>query len=239
MKICMKCFLFHQEGTLWCSTCHGELKEISFERALEVTRKRAFRKQMQNKKKDIPDAYKQHYIRQYLGDQSLFLLFDLYKNRLKHGKKLKRFLIQPINFTAFLNIPWFFFNIISSNIFHLQYTRFCERCQCKRPQAQHAQEECDYNIEYFNILNDILTGDIVNTKRIYIQKYLIDKFKHRKSAYADLFLRDKSVEVFFDIFSIFVSICFWIYIAVYISYPMLLVLLQKMEFYDAYEWIFF
>lgn len=230
--------MLFQESSRQCAVCGNLLKETSLKETLEITRKKSFKQRIGTEDTETSDAYKQYFIRKYLGDGSLFLLYDLCKNRLKHGSKPERFFIQPVDFTALLNIPWFFFNIISTNMFHMQYISFCRRCNCKSIPAFHSPEECDYNIEYFNILDDILSGDIVDTKKIYEEHTKEKKLKGEKSAYNDLFNRKVRKEVFFDVLSIGLSVLFWLFIAVYVSYPMLQALMQKLEYLDAYEWTF-
>ncbi len=236
MKGCYTCHLFYQESSMRCADCGKELVEISLEEALELTQQKSFKTHVASSGLKVSDEYKQYYIRSYLGDRSLFLLYDLSRNRLKHSPKPKRFLIQPVNFTALFNIPWLIFNVVSTNIFHSRYTGFCQRCNCKMVPDQHSREECDYNIEYFHILDDILTGEIMRTKKLYHEKALLDQKSGKKNAFVDLFLRERKVEVFFDFLSVSLSIFLWLYIAVYVSYPMFQVLLQKFDYMDSYEW---
>lgn len=227
MKSCPKCAALFQEDSMICNVCDVKLVEVDLTQALELTRKKSFKEHIGSSDDRIPDSYKQYLIGGYLGDRSLFLMYDLSKNRLKHGKKPKRFLIQPIDFTAVFNIPWFFCNIINSNLFHLQYTSYCGRCNCKSIEGQHGLDECNYNIEYFGILDDILSGNILRTKEFYRQRTLENKKNGRKSAYADLFERKVRGEMFCDIISIGLSVFFWLYIAAYISYPWLKLLFQE------------
>lgn len=221
MKACRQCRVFFQESTMSCDRCGRVLSEVTLTEALSLTRKKSFKEQIHASDAQASDAYKQYLIRRYLGDGSLFLLFDLCKNRLKHGKKPKRFLIQPVDFTAFFNIPWFVFNIISTNMFHLQYTGFCARCGCKSIPGYHSPAECDYNIEYFSILDDILSGDIVDTKVIYEQHGLEMKKARQPSAYHDLFLRKVRSEFFFDVLSIGLSIAFWLFLVIFVAWPVI------------------
>ena len=208
-----------------CDDCRKILEEISFAQALQITRKRSLEKQISDEEKR-PDAYKEYLIRRYLKDDSLFLLYDIAKNRLMHGRSPKRFLIQPVNATAFFNIPWFIFNIISTNVFHMNYTAFCERCNCKHLPGSHSQEECDYNIDYFSILDDIMTGDIVNTRFIYEYEGSKNRKEDRRSAYHDLFERHLGIEVFLDMMSITLSMMFWVFLTIYITFPYLKAFLQ-------------
>ncbi|MEW5895678.1 MAG: hypothetical protein AB1650_08005 [Candidatus Omnitrophota bacterium] len=211
-----------------CSRCNGQLEEISFVQALQLTRKRSLEKQISSQA-TRPDAYKEYLIRRYLGDDSLFLLYDIARNRLKHGRDPKRFFIQPINFTAFFNIPWFLFNVLSTNSFHMSHTGFCERCSCKFIPGRHSREECDYNTEYFSIIDDVMTGNIVNTRFIYKQYGSENKKQGKRSAYYDLFERRVKVEAFFDLLSIGLSLMFWVFIVIYITFPFI-----KAFFQDIY-----
>jgi len=219
-----------------CPSCKGSTEEVSLKVALKVTRQASLKNSIRGKpKEELPDAYQQYHIRSYLKDRSLFLDFDLLKNRLKHGRRLKRFLIAPINLTSALNLPWFFFNVISTNLFHMHHTRFCSRCQAKIIPGQHDLAKCDYNVEYFNILDDILSGRIVDTKIVY-QHYAAERrSKGQRSAYNDLFRRKVRWEILADIMSVGFSVFLWIYVAVYVSFPMCKVLAQKLQQLDSYE----
>ena len=234
MKICLKCGIYYQEQIMSCRKCGEKLREVSLQEALKITQQAAFKTRISGKK-ELPDAYKQYHIRSYLGNRSLFLDYDLHKNRLKHGRGLKRFFIAPVNITSVLNLPWLLFNVITTNLFHMQYTEYCSRCQCKTIKGCHTPEECDYNIEYFIILDDILNGRIVDHKHIY-EQYAREKRAHGiHSAYDDLFLRKVRWEAFWDILSIGLSVMFWLYIAVNVSFPMFKVLAQKLQQIEAYE----
>ena len=219
-----------------CQTCHKELIETSLKDALELTRQKAFQSRIAGgESHELPDAYKQYHIRSYLKDRSLFLDYDIYKNRLKHGRAPKRFFIAPVNLTCLFNLPWFFFNVFSSNLFHMEYTAFCERCNSKYNPKHHSPEECDYNIEYFHVLDDILSGDIVSRHAFY-RHFAEEKMKAgHKSAYHDLFHRPVRTEIFLDLLSIGFSIGLWLYLAVNVSWPMFQVLLQQVSQLDAYE----
>lgn len=236
MYICPKCKIFYQDQLHPCQKCQSPLAEVSLLEALQHTDNRFLKDSITGKDMhELPDSYKQYHIRSYLKNRSLFLDYDIQKNRMKHGPRLKRFLICQIDMTAVFNIPWFFFNIIASNLFHVQYTQYCPRCNTKHIPKKHSAEECDYNIEYFNILEDILNGTIVLHKPIY--KYFA-KQKEEKgwpSAYHDLFYRKVRVEAFWDMVSITLSVLFWLFITVYISWPFAKVTAFKLQHIDQYE----
>jgi len=220
MKLCQKCGKLYQEQIMACQTCGGELKEVSLRQALELTQTKALENSIKGKsQRELADAYKQYHIRSYLKDRSCFLDFDIYKNRLKHGRRLKRFFIAPVRLSALINIPWFLFNVISSNKFHLEYTEYCPRCECKYIPGRHTKEECEYNVEYFNILNDILNGQIIQRKIIYEEYSRWRIRKGLKSAYRDLFRQRIPWEIFWDFLSVGCSVVFWIYIIVFIFLP--------------------
>lgn len=216
-----------------CDACGIELKEVSLPQALDASNIKLLKKTISGR--NLTDEHIQYHIRSYLGNRSLFLDYDIQLNRMKHGPRLKRFLICKIDMTAVFNIPWLFFNIISSNLFHASYTHYCPRCNTKYIPGKHSLEECDYNIEYFNILEDILNGNILVHKPIY-QHYALEKRrKGWRSAYHNLFCRTAKIEGLFDMLSITLSVLFWLFIAVYISWPFAKVAAEKLQNLDQYE----
>jgi len=238
MKICEKCKILFREQVMACVECRGELLEITLQQALDQLEQKSLRNYMRSEHQTLTEDKLQYHIRCYLANRSLFLDFDLYKNRLKHGRHEKTFFIAPVNITTVINLPWFLFNVIESNFFHMQYTAYCPRCDSKCIPGQHSKEECAYNIEYFHILEDILSGQI-GRRRIVYKEYAKEKQRRgQRSAYAELFERPVRWEAFGDLLSIGGTILFWIFIATYISFPMAQVLLQKIQQLDAYEWTF-
>ena len=158
---------------------------------------------------------------------------------MKYGFRFERFFIQPINMTCVFNLPWFFFNAIYSNYFHFRYKAFCLRCHCKHIPGHHPKEECEYNLGYFYILRDVLSGSIVRTRKVYEHLLVEDRKKRKPNPYADLCQRPIRLEVFFDLLSIGFSVFLWLYLAVYVSLPMAMTLVQKLQAPDAYEWRIF
>ncbi len=219
-----------------CPKCQVRLLEISLPEAIKRSNVKSFQKAiLGGDTQDLPDEHIQYHIRSFLGDRSLFLDFDIQKNRIKHGRKLKRFLIAPLNMTCVFNIPWLVFNILCSNIFHLTHLKYCQRCDCKYIPRKHSENECDYNIEYFHILTDILNGQIIHRRSFYQSYALEQTYKKKRSAYTDLFCRKVRWEAFWDIASITLSVLFWVFIIVFVAYPMALDLTQKLMHIDAYE----
>jgi len=238
MKYCPNCSKFFREQIMTCQSCDGSLNEVDLTHALQLTKKESFRKRITGYDENrLHDSYKQYHIRSYLKNRSLFLDFDLFKNRLKHGKRLKRFFIAPVHLTSVLNLPWFIFNIINTNLFHLNFTEFCPKCNCKCIPGQHDQGTCDYNLEYFNILNDILSGRILENKEIYMHYAAEKRMKGLRSAYNDLFRRNIYWEIFWDLLSIGFSIMLWIFVAVNVSFPMFMVLVQRLQQFERYQGI--
>lgn len=117
MYICPKCKIFYQDQLHPCQKCQSPLAEVSLLEALQHTDNRFLKDSITGKDMhELPDSYKQYHIRSYLKNRSLFLDYDIQKNRMKHGPRLKRFLICQIDMTAVFNIPWFF-SILSPQIF--------------------------------------------------------------------------------------------------------------------------
>jgi len=236
MKVCPKCDNLFQEQTMACSRCQVHLIEISLPEAIKRSNVRSFQKAIiGGDTKELSDEHIQYHIRSFLGNRTLFLDFDIQKNRIKHGRKLKRFLIAPFNMTCVFNIPWLLFNIMSSNLFHLTHLGYCSRCNCKHIPGRHSQDQCDYNIEYFNILEDILNGQIVQRRSFYQTYALEQAYKKKPSAYTDLFCRKVRWEAFWDIVSITLSVLLWVFIVVFVAYPMAMMLTQKLMYIDSYE----
>ena len=240
MKECLNCNIFYKESAMTCHRCQKTLIEVELKDALEHTRKKFLKRFSHSKDIRIFDPHTQYVVGSYFKNHSLFLYFDLNRNQMKYGPKVNRFFIQPVNALAFFNMPWFIFNLLYSNYFHFSYTGFCTQCHCKHRLGQHFKNECNYNIAYFHILRDVLNGDIIHTKRIYEECVESgDGEIGTKRAYLNLSHRHKRTEVFFDLLSIGFSVFLWMFIAVYVSFPMFKTLLQKLYFYDAYQWKIF
>lgn len=222
-----------------CHHCGKKLKEISLREALEHTRKRFLQHFSEDKSIKIFDPHTQYVVSSYFNNHSLFLYFDLSKNQLKYGRQFDRFFIQPLNLTALINLPWLVFNVLYSNYFHIFYRARCPICNCKHLPWHHTKEECEYNVVYFQILCDVLNGDIVYTKKVYETYSREQQDQHALNAFANLNKRNKGVEFALDLLSISFSVMIWIYAIVYIGFPMAKTLMFKLQFLDAYEWHFF
>jgi len=220
-----------------CRRCKGKLNEVTLSKALEVTKGKTLKSLITGSgEQKLPDAYKQYHIRSFIGNRSLFLEHDLNKSRLKHGPRLKRFFIDPLHPTGLLNIPWFIYNIISSNLFHMNYTEYCPTCDSKFRKGEHPPEECEYNIEYFHILDDILSGEFSKRKRMYQQFADENRVKGIKSAYNDLFNRGVYKEMFLDLMSVLFSIFFWYGVIITIHRPLIGHFVGVQKLFEQYEW---
>jgi hypothetical protein len=238
MKECLSCRIFYHPSALTCDQCHHKLEEVSLSLALEHTRDKFLRHFSERGSLKNFNAHAQYVISSYFGNHSFFSFFDLNKKHMRYGPKCERFFIQPINMTCVFNLPWFFFNVIYSNYFHFYYKGFCKRCYCKHLLKRHTKDDCDYFISYFHILRDVLNGNIVHTKKIY-EKNLNDDGRLKGShPYADLYRAPCKSEIFLDVLSVGLSVFFWLYLAVFVSFPMVKVLAQILQVPDAYEWRF-
>jgi hypothetical protein len=239
MKECLSCHTFFKESTMRCQGCSGALKEVSLGEALEHTRKKFLRHFSEDKNIRIFDPHTQYVVSSYFNNHSLFLYFDLSKHQLKYGRHFERFFIQPVNLTAFINVPWFVFNLLYTNYFHLFYTAHCAVCNCKHLEDHHPKEECEYNGVYFQILCDVLNGDIVYTKKVYEEYYRENKEKRIPNAFADLSKRHKRVEFFLDLLSISLSLFVWLYLFVYVGFPSAKTAMQMLQMQSNYRSIVF
>ena len=177
---------------------------------------------------------KQYIIGSYFRSQSFYGMHILCRNDLKAGKAYSRVFIRPINLTTVLSLPWLLINIIDTIFFHVWNIGFCEKCQCKyRPQlliVGHQKDECEYNQEYSSIVHDIMNGRISKTEDQYKQKAKERIAQGKSSAYQDLCAGKSGLLTFFDIVSIWITICLALYGMVSLVFPPVLGFFKKLEF---------
>ncbi len=232
MRKCPHCHIFAVSGIL-CIHCGSALEDVSMEQALEHTRKRFIRRYIQGKNTRHVDRHMQYIFASYFSDTSIAMLYTINKNLLKLGREYERFLVRPFHISDVFNIPWLIYNVVDSNIFHMRYQFYCPRCDCKHVKGRHSEEECQYNQMFLNILKDALSGEIVQTKKIYQAKADEDRYQHRKNAYIDLSASPKILHLVVDFSSVSVSVLAWLALAVYLLLPVIIFLLKKADLYNA------
>ena len=210
MKKCLNCQLvFYSDSRLHCLCCDSPLEEATIEE-IALSRVEAPSEKKAFKAEEPMDFGRIQYIASsYFKTKSFLFLYFLARQELKIGKRFKRPLIYPIDFTFLVRIPWLIIDLIDSSIFHLTYKGFCEECQWKyksiTQRGLHNYLECDYNKEYSAILNAIVSGEIANNEVRFKEEALEKVGQGKRSAYHDLCLRKKGIETFVDVLAILIS----------------------------------
>jgi len=156
-------------------------------------------------------ARTQFLIGNYFKIRTFSFMYTFSRNEYKMGRTYKRALIQPLSVYSFFLLPWVVYNILDTILFRLTHNAYCEKCQCKfiryAGQKEHNPDECEYNREYTEVVNDIVSGRITETESNL--KWLAGKKIHagKKSAYRDLCVGEKGWQPVLDVMCIWFSIC--------------------------------
>ncbi|MFA5059158.1 MAG: hypothetical protein WC676_00825 [Candidatus Omnitrophota bacterium] len=219
MKKCDRCdIVFHSGSRLTCLYCDSILFEVEASEALKIQEKTLFKKQIDKTQKASNQDHAQYLVGSYFRARSFAFMYSFSRNQLKMGKAFKRFLIQPINFSFVIRIPWLVINLLDSMMIHMEYQKYCAKCDWKYrssfDEKTHLAQECEFNQEYTSILNRILTGDIVKDEEL-IEKAAQEKLKlGKRSAYFQLCSRKNTTESVLDIFIILFSMSLIVYVVV-------------------------
>jgi hypothetical protein len=158
----------------------------------------------------------------------------LCRNDLKRGKGYSRLFIRPMDMALVLSLPWLIFNVLDSIIFFLNHTGFCEKCQCKyRPQHMivgHEKNDCEYNCEYQAVVLDIMNGRIMMTEEEHHKKAIEKIDAGHRSAYYDLCSHKSGFWSFWDVTTIWLTICLYIYLFVRLTLPPVLYFFKHADF---------
>lgn len=116
-------------------------------------------------------AYDRRYyiVGSYFNSRTLHFMYCFSRNDMKMGRGFRRALIQPLNMSSLLTLPWVVVNLIDTFFLRLSYNGFCNRCGWKFKKSSalkaHDPKECEYNQEYRDIILDILSGDIIRSEK--------------------------------------------------------------------------
>lgn len=225
MKKCVRCqIIFHNDHRLYCLYCDSSLQAASTDEIFQLgAGTKAIEKVMKSKELMTPERL-QHLAGSYFKTKSISFFYGFCRNQLKMGRDFKRFLVQPIDFSFVIKIPWVFVDLADSVAFRLMYTGYCDKCQWKYKRFTerdvHSEDDCLYNREYTTILNDILNGEIVRNEAQFEQSSQERIQQGKRSAYRDLCSRKKDFETFTDIVGALISISIIIYILARLTMPM-------------------
>ena len=168
----------------------------------------------------------------YFRARTFHFMYSFCRHQYLRGKTYPRLLIQPFNATSFLMIPWVIFNIFDSISIRLTYNGFCEKCQMKfrkyTANQEHDRKECLYNLEHSSLIDDIISGKILQTEDQHMQQSQTVIAAGRKSAYYDLCFGKDFFSSMLDITCIWFSVGLIILILVWLFFPVLFVGVHKL-----------
>jgi hypothetical protein len=169
----------------------------------------------------------------YCGGIRFRFMYRFNRNELKMGQKFRRFFIQPLQFSSFINLPWLIIDFMDSIWMHILYRGFCPECQWKYNilfgLKGHQITECTYNQEYSRIIKDIISGRIAVNEHLYRKTSEQHTHSFRRSAYLDLCCRDDAYSKILDFGSIFLSACLLIGLVVWAVFPLILQFVQGLN----------
>ena len=226
MRKCLRCqIVFHSDKRLYCLYCNGRLLEADVNEIMKapaaVSQKEKF---LLSSKVETPE-HTQYLMGTYFRKKSFPFTYSLNRNQFKMGSQFAQLLVQPVDFSFFIRIPWIVINLLDSFFLRIVYSGFCQDCgwKCRKMSSQidHSKEECEYNREYSAILQDILSGKIIRNELSYESEATQKIRAGKKSAYYKLCERTNSFVTFVDLITIFISIAIFIYIVVGLAGPLI------------------
>ena len=165
----------------------------------------------------------QFMIGSYFRVRTLKFMYSFSRNELKVNKDFKRFLVQPLSMMSFLTIPWVIWNVLDSVMIRFFYNTHCDRCNWKFKKyvsgQKHDREECDYNLEYSSLIEDILNGRILQTAPRFKRQAYRKVTSGKRSAYHDLFHSKKKSDELMDVLCIWFSLLLLLIVGVISFFP--------------------
>lgn len=176
----------------------------------------------------------QYMMGSYFRSRTLHFMYQFSRSHFRMSRGFPRFLVQPLNATSFLTLPWVFYNILDSIYFRLAYSSgYCLKCGWKYKQVSrkqlHDPVECEYCQEYTNIFKEVSSGNIAKTEREFKRVAAIKLASGKRSAYNDLCTSKSPLSAFVDVMGIWFTICIYIILIVVLVMPRLFVLMHKLE----------
>ncbi|HOW35716.1 MAG TPA: hypothetical protein PL155_04820 [Candidatus Omnitrophota bacterium] len=219
MKKCIKCqIIFYTASRIRCLYCDSQLESASMEEVMQLGSETTNRGKMSRIQESISHQRSQYLVSSFFRARSFSFVYAFSRNQLKMGKQFKRFLVQPLDLTFFIKIPWVLIDLIDSILFHVVYTGFCPQCGWKHKkmtaQGDHTSDDCVYNKEYSAVVNEIFSGEIVRNEEEFERRAGEIIKQGKRSAYHDLCSRKRDFESFIDVITILISMGLLIYLVV-------------------------
>lgn len=242
MKKCSRCqVLFHDDERLRCLYCDTTLWRVDEEEEAEsggdiltpgFQSSTPLIEQILKSRGLAELGRMQLVVGNYFRMRTFQFMYNFCRNEYKRGQAYSRLLVQPLNITSFLTIPWVLWDILDTMIFRFTYNGFCEKCQSKYRKVtqgqDHDPDDCTYCREYFTLVEDILTGRITKTEPQYKQLGLQKVKMGKRSAYHDLCVKRTHFVGLMDILCIWTSIFVLISLVIWLLFPYITVLMHSL-----------
>ncbi len=217
MKKCAKCqVVYHSENRLYCIYCDSRLVTASVYDGLRTDFEAAERIPKKARRPDVSSPERLEYLMgSYFKRRSFSFSYGVSRQDFKQGRGYKRWFVQPLNYSAFMKVPWVAVDILDSLLFRVLYTGYCPLCGCKYiPVAGtgHSRRQCEFNKEYAQIMDNIRSGKIVVNEDQFAQDAETKEGQGLRSAYKMLCSRRSGLRTFMDILSIMISMTLFLYL---------------------------
>lgn len=240
MKKCNRCkIVFHSDERLRCLYCDTSLMTVDRDDTVgfrdekdfdpnlvggDIKRGVSVLKQVLSDWELSEFLRAQYVIGTYFKVRTFKFSYDFSRNHFKMGKDYKRLLVQPLNLTSFLMLPWVIMNFLDSLYIRLSYNAYCTKCGWKFHQVHatqiHDPLECEYNLEYSRIVREILNGNLNKTEGL-IKESAYKKIRSgKRSAYKDLCSSRSALGWVVDVLCIWLSILVLMVVAVILVLPL-------------------
>jgi len=239
MRKCLKCnVVFHSDDRQRCLYCNALIMTVDEDNSPiqenMFAESDAIIEQVVRSKKLQTHDHIRYIVGSYFKTRTFQFMYKFSRNEFKIGRKYKRLLIQPLNMTSFLVLPWLIVDFIDSLFFRLFYQGYCEGCGWKflkifGGQESHSKEECDYNKEYTSLIKEILSGNICRTEKQFKNEAMHKIQQDERTAYNDLCREKHKYDAVVDVASIWFSIGLIVYLIVWVSLPISLEIVHSIK----------
>lgn len=241
-KKCMRCNLvFHLEDRQRCLYCDALLVSLDDQTADKGDGQQHFEsidperiiKQVVKDRNLQGLGRVQYLVGSYFKTRTFQFTYSFCRNEFKMGRDYSRLLIQPLNMTSFLMIPWVIFDLIDSLQIRLTYSNYCPVCGWKfikyTGMQVHDPKECRYNNEYREVIENIINGQITVREREFKQQAQARLDSGERSAYKDLCSRKSAWAAVLDVTIVWFSIMLIIYVIARIVFPQLFEMINQID----------
>lgn len=242
MKKCNRCkIVFHNDERLRCLYCDSSLLVVDHDDTLgfrdeddfdpnlvggDIKREVSVLKQVLYDWELAEYLRAQYVIGTYFKVRTFKFMYQFSRNHFKMGKDYKRLLVQPLNLTSFLMLPWVVVDLLDSLYIRLSYNAYCSKCGWKFHQIHatqmHDALECEYNLEYSRIVREILNGNLNKTEGLIKESAYKKVRSGKRSAYKDLCSARSAFGWIPDVLCIWFSILVLMITIVVLVFPLFL-----------------